>query len=92
MGVQALDLLQKKAAPSPFMDEAIQRVCDLAISRNVRLLVDAEEQAVQPGIENWTMKYQKYCNSQTPTISVGRGRGGGTTCSLSSHRKPIIKL
>ncbi|GFF22730.1 probable proline dehydrogenase, mitochondrial [Aspergillus udagawae] len=70
MGVQALDLLQKKAAPSPFMDEAIQRVCDLAISRNVRLLVDAEEQAVQPGIENWTMKYQKYCNSQTPGRAI----------------------
>jgi hypothetical protein len=70
MGVQALDLLQKKAAPSLFMDEAIQRVCDLAISRNVRLLVDAEEQAVQPGIENWTMKYQKYCNSQTPGRSI----------------------
>ncbi|KAL2870292.1 proline dehydrogenase family protein [Aspergillus lucknowensis] len=67
MGTQALHYLQQQAAPSPFMDHAIQQVCDLAISRNVRLLVDAEEQAVQPGIEEWTMKYQKYCNSRTPS-------------------------
>lgn len=65
MGGQALALLQKRAAPTDYMDAAIQKVCDMAISRNVRLLVDAEEQAVQPGIEDWTMKYQKYCNSQT---------------------------
>ncbi|GMF67449.1 unnamed protein product [Aspergillus oryzae] len=70
MGVQALDVLQRQAAPTEFMDRAIQKVCDLAISRNVRLLVDAEEQAVQPGIEEWTMKYQKYCNSQTPGRAI----------------------
>ncbi|KAL4922477.1 FAD-linked oxidoreductase-like protein [Aspergillus aurantiobrunneus] len=70
MGVQALQYLQKQAAPSPFMDQAIKQICDLAIARNVRLLVDAEEQAVQPGIEEWTMKYQKYCNSRTPGRAV----------------------
>ncbi|CAI7606463.1 unnamed protein product [Penicillium viridicatum] len=48
-------------------------VCDLAISRGVRLLVDAEEQAVQPGIEAWIMKYQKYCNSQTPGRAIFYG-------------------
>ncbi|KAI9925175.1 hypothetical protein ASPWEDRAFT_177001 [Aspergillus wentii DTO 134E9] len=70
MGVQALDVLQKQGAPTEFMDASIRKVCDLAISRNVRLLVDAEEQAVQPGIEEWMMKYQKYCNSQTPGRSI----------------------
>ncbi|KKK22136.1 hypothetical protein P175DRAFT_0527509 [Aspergillus ochraceoroseus IBT 24754] len=70
MGTQVLHYLQHKDAPSPFMDQAIKQVCDLAISRNVRLLVDAEEQAVQPGIEEWTMKYQKYCNSRTPGRAV----------------------
>ncbi|KAL6238859.1 hypothetical protein BDW75DRAFT_200474 [Aspergillus navahoensis] len=70
MGVQALEYLQNKAAPSPFMDEAIKQICDLAISRNVRLLVDAEEQAVQPGIEEWATKYQKYCNSRTPGRAI----------------------
>ncbi len=70
MGVQALEYLQNQAAPSAFMDESIKQICDLAISRNVRLLVDAEEQAVQPGIEEWTMRYQKYCNSRTPGRAV----------------------
>lgn len=73
MGTDALRLLQKKAAPTEFMDASIQKVCDLAISRRVRLLVDAEEQAVQPGIEAWIMKYQKYCNSQTPGRAIFYG-------------------
>ncbi|KAJ5905932.1 uncharacterized protein N7473_002848 [Penicillium subrubescens] len=73
MGTDALSLLQKQAAPTEFMDASIQKVCDLAISRRVRLLVDAEEQAVQPGIEAWIMKYQKYCNSQTPGRAIFYG-------------------
>lgn len=52
------------------MDASIRKVCDLAISRGVQLLVDAEEQAVQPGIEKWCTKYQKYCNSQTPGRAI----------------------
>ncbi|GLB09824.1 proline dehydrogenase [Aspergillus tubingensis] len=70
MGTQVLEFLQKQAAPSEFMDYAITKVCDLAISRNVRLLVDAEEQAVQLGIEKWALKYQKYCNAKTPGHAI----------------------
>lgn len=70
MGHDALRLLQSQTMPTEFMDASIQKVCDLAISRGVRLLVDAEEQAVQPGIEAWIMKYQKYCNSQTPGRAI----------------------
>ncbi|KAJ5662120.1 uncharacterized protein N7477_009736 [Penicillium maclennaniae] len=73
MGTDALRHLQNEAMPSEFMDSSIQKVCDLAISRGVRLLVDAEEQAVQPGIEAWIMKYQKYCNSQTPGRAIFYG-------------------
>ncbi|KAJ5669739.1 hypothetical protein N7462_010809 [Penicillium macrosclerotiorum] len=73
MGTDALRLLQKEAPPTEFMHTSIQKVCDLAISRGVRLLVDAEEQAVQPGIEAWIMKYQKYCNSQTPGRAIFYG-------------------
>lgn len=81
MGNQALEYLQKKSLPSPFMDQAIQQVCDLAISRNVRLLVDAEEQAVQPGIEEWATKYQKYCNGQTPGRAIFFNTYQGYLCS-----------
>ncbi|CAG7931661.1 unnamed protein product [Penicillium olsonii] len=73
MGIDALKLLQAQNMPTEFMDTSIQKICDLAISRGVRLLVDAEEQAVQPGIEAWIMKYQKYCNSQTPGRAVFYG-------------------
>lgn len=89
MGTDALRLLQKQAPPSPFMDSSIQKVCDLAISRGVRLLVDAEEQAVQPGIEAWIMKYQKYCNSQTPGRAIFYGTYQGylrsTPATLAQH-------
>jgi len=73
MGTDALRLLQSQTMPTEHMDTSIQKVCDLAISRGVRLLVDAEEQAVQPGIEAWIMKYQKYCNSQTPGRAIFYG-------------------
>lgn len=66
MGPQALELLQKQLPPPDYIDSAIRDVCDSAVARGARLLVDAEEQAVQPGIEAWTMRYQKYCNSKTP--------------------------
>jgi hypothetical protein len=73
MGHDALRLLQSQTMPTEVMDASILKVCDLAISRGVRLLVDAEEQAVQPGIEAWIMKYQKYCNSQTPGRAIFYG-------------------
>ncbi|KAL1964778.1 hypothetical protein VTN77DRAFT_6645 [Rasamsonia byssochlamydoides] len=73
MGTQALHLLQQRLPPTDFMDAAIRKTCDAAIAKGARLLVDAEEQAVQPGIEQWTMKYQKYCNSKTPSRATMYG-------------------
>lgn len=66
MGTQALHLLQSRSPPSEEMDAAIRKACDAAVAKGARLLVDAEEQAVQPGIEEWIMRYQKYCNAKTP--------------------------
>jgi Proline dehydrogenase len=66
MGTQAVHLLKDRQPPSKYMDIAIRKACDAAIAKSARLLVDAEEQAVQLGIEDWIMKYQKYCNLQTP--------------------------
>ncbi|KAE8144835.1 FAD-linked oxidoreductase-like protein [Aspergillus avenaceus] len=85
MGTQVLQFLQQRDAPSEFMDRAIQKVCDLAISRNVRLLVDAEEQAVQPGIEEWAMKYQKYCNSQSPGSAIFYNTYQAYLCSTPAN-------
>ncbi|KAH8689521.1 proline oxidase PrnD [Talaromyces proteolyticus] len=66
MGTQAVELLQKRLPPSEYIDAAIRKACDATIAKGTRLLVDAEEQAVQPGIEDWVMRYQNYCSQQTP--------------------------
>ncbi|KAK2759440.1 hypothetical protein FQN54_002918 [Arachnomyces sp. PD_36] len=73
IGRQAVELLKQNKEPSEDIANAIKEVCDAAIARNVRLLVDAEEQAVQPGIESWTLKYQKYCNKHTPNRAIMYG-------------------
>lgn len=70
MGAQAFEYLKHERAPSSFMDQAAQQVCDLAMARNARLLVDAEQQAVQPGIEAWSLRYQRYCNARTPGRAI----------------------
>jgi Proline dehydrogenase len=62
MGEHALRLLQQRLPPAGFMDAAIREVCDAAIAKGVNLIADAEEQVVQPGIEAWTLRYQKYCS------------------------------
>ena len=52
--------------PSKPLDEAITQICELAKAREVPLLFDAEQQAVQPGIDAWTLEYQKRYNRDTP--------------------------
>jgi len=70
-GSQALYSLLNKAAPPPALKEAIDSVCDLAASRGVRLLFDAENNAVQPGIDAWTLDYMKKYNTPTEAVVYG---------------------
>lgn len=69
-GSQALYDLSRKAGPSEALKEAIDSVCDLAAERGVRLLFDAEQQAVQAGIDMWTLEYMKKYNSREPGKAV----------------------
>ncbi|KAF4624644.1 hypothetical protein G7Y89_g13526 [Cudoniella acicularis] len=69
-GSQALFDLSQQADPSPALKEAIDSVCDLAASRGVRLLFDAEQQAVQAGIDAWTLNYMRKYNKKTPGKAV----------------------
>jgi hypothetical protein len=60
-GSQALYDLSRQTGPSKALGEAIDSICTLAASRGVRLLFDAEQNAVQAGIDTWTLNYmQKY--------------------------------
>ena len=66
-GSQALFDLSRDNPPSPALEEAITAICDLAASRGVRLLFDAEQQSLQTGIFNWTVEYMRKYN-QTQAV------------------------
>ncbi|KAL9102152.1 MAG: hypothetical protein Q9187_009159, partial [Circinaria calcarea] len=48
--------------PSKELEDAIVEICELAKERGVSLLFDAEQHAVQPGIDAWTLEFQKRYN------------------------------
>jgi proline dehydrogenase len=70
-GRQALYALQHQQDPPKALMEAIDSVCELAASRGVRLLFDAENNALQPGIDAWTLDYmRKYNNEEQGKATV----------------------
>ena len=44
----------------------MSEICELAKERNTRLLFDAEQNAVQSGIDTWTLDFQKKYNCLVP--------------------------
>lgn len=68
------------------MDAAIREVCDLAVSRGARLITDAEQHAVQPGIESWTLDYQRHYNKDGATLyATYQAYLKSTPITLSKH-------
>ncbi|MCJ1405805.1 proline dehydrogenase [Xylographa trunciseda] len=65
-GSQALRELSSCSPPSKVLEEAIIEICDLAKKREVRLLFDAEQTAVQAGIDMWTLDFQRRYNCEVP--------------------------
>ncbi|KAI0509073.1 proline dehydrogenase [Xylaria bambusicola] len=63
-GRQALYALTNRLPPSPPLKKAIDEICDLAAERNVPLLFDAEQTAIQAGIDDWTLAYQRKYNTK----------------------------
>jgi len=72
-GSQALYDLSHKLRPSPALKEAIDSVCELAAARGVRLVFDAEQTAVQAGIDSWTLDYMRKYNQRKPGEAVVYG-------------------
>ncbi|KAH8681823.1 FAD-linked oxidoreductase-like protein [Xylariales sp. PMI_506] len=62
-GRQALYALKNRLPPPADLRAAIDAVCDLARERNVPLLFDAEQTALQGGIDDWTLEYQRRYNT-----------------------------
>lgn len=80
--------MSRKNGPSQELKEAIDSVCDLAASRNVRLLFDAEQNAVQAGIDAWTLQYmQKYNKGSAKAMVYGTYQAylKSTPSVLASH-------
>jgi proline dehydrogenase len=62
-GRQALYALKNRLPPPADLRAAIDDVCKLAGERNVPLLFDAEQTALQAGIDDWTLEYQRKFNT-----------------------------
>lgn len=63
--------MQQLAAGSPcskIIDLATTEICDLAKARGVRLLFDAEQDAVQRGIDKWTLDFQGRYNREKALV------------------------
>ncbi|CAK7202876.1 proline dehydrogenase [Sporothrix eucalyptigena] len=86
-GLEALSDLFKQNMPSPALASAIDSICQLAVSRGVRLLFDAEQQAVQAGIDDWTMAYMRKYNTPKQAVVYGTYQGylKATGTILSEH-------
>ena len=54
--------MRNQLPPSKVLEEAIVEICELAKEKDVGLLFDAEQQPVQPGIDAWTLEFQKRYN------------------------------
>ncbi|KAK3693287.1 FAD-linked oxidoreductase-like protein [Podospora appendiculata] len=86
-GRQALHALSQRLPPSPALAKAIDDICQLATTRGVRLLFDAEQQAVQHGIDDWTLAYMRKYNSASRAVVYGTYQAylKATPAVLSAH-------
>ncbi|XXH06148.1 hypothetical protein Hte_012594 [Hypoxylon texense] len=68
-GRQALYALKNRLPPPKQLRAAIDEICKLAAERDVPLLFDAEQTAIQAGIDDWTLEYQRRYNT-TPGHAI----------------------
>ena len=86
-GRQALHALSQRLPPSAALESAIDGICQLAASRGVRLLFDAEQQALQPGIDDWSLTYMRKYNTPSSAVVYGTYQAylKATSSTLSRH-------
>lgn len=86
-GRQALYALSRRLPPSEALASAIDGICQLAASRGVRLLFDAEQQALQPGIDDWTLEFMRKYNTPERAVVYGTYQAylKATPTTLSRH-------
>jgi len=86
-GRQALYALSKRLPPPAALASAIDDICELAVSRGIRLLFDAEQQALQPGIDDWSLEYMRKYNTLDRAVIFGTYQAylKATPTTLSRH-------
>ncbi|OBT87442.1 hypothetical protein VE02_04675 [Pseudogymnoascus sp. 03VT05] len=67
-GSQALYNLSHNLPLSPALEDAITSVCDLAAARGVRLVFDAEQAALQTGIDSWVLDLMRRYNKKSAVV------------------------
>jgi len=64
-GRDAMRQLAAIVPPSKGIEEATTEICEFAEARGVKLLFDAEQDAVQRGIDAWTLRFEERYNKAT---------------------------
>ena len=70
-GQQALQHLSKGVPCASVFEQAVHEICQKAEARGVRLLVDAEQDLLQDGIDNWTIYFAKRYNKGGEALVYG---------------------
>ncbi len=86
-GAQALLHLTEEKPPPSLLEQAMTAVCDMAKSKKVRLLFDAEQDAVQAGIDGWTTDCMKRYNHNGTALVYGTYQAyrKSTPSTLAKH-------
>ena len=70
-GREALRNLRRTQQCSHLLEEGVHELCRLSRERGVRLLFDAEQIAVQDGIDRWTRYFMKEYNRKEEALVYG---------------------
>ncbi|MCJ1429912.1 proline dehydrogenase [Sticta canariensis] len=67
-GPQVVQQLAQGVQPAKMIENAIVEICDIAQSKRVGLLIDAEQSFLQPGIDLWMLRYQRKYNKDEAVV------------------------
>ncbi|KAL9001051.1 MAG: hypothetical protein Q9169_000535 [Polycauliona sp. 2 TL-2023] len=70
-GPSVVQRLIAKLPPTAAVSQATKEVCDHAKRTGIKLLWDAEQNAVQPGIDQWTLDLQRQYNRDGVAVVYG---------------------
>ncbi|KAI5813692.1 proline oxidase PrnD [Pyronema omphalodes] len=66
---------QRPCTDLPGMDLAIETICSAAKEKGVGLLVDAEQAALQPGVDRWALEMMRRYNKPVANDTTSNGSG-----------------